>query len=52
MVTADDVDEVAAGIEVRGGTLDSPPSDNPWGRAFTLLDPDGFMITISLRPGE
>ena len=52
MVTADDVDEVAAGIEALGGTLDSPPSDNPWGRAFTLVDPDGFMITISSRPGE
>jgi predicted enzyme related to lactoylglutathione lyase len=52
LVTADDVDEVAAGIEARGGTLASPPSDNPWGRAFTLVDPDGFQITITSRPEE
>ena len=48
LTTADDVDEIAAGIEKRGGTLESPPEDTPWGsRAFSLADPDGFKITIS-----
>ncbi len=48
MATAGDVDEIAAGIEQRGGALESPPVDTPWGsRAFSLVDPDGFKITIS-----
>ncbi len=48
MATADDVDEIAARIEERGGTLESPPADLPWGpRAFSLVDPDGFKMTIS-----
>ncbi|MCH8813368.1 MAG: VOC family protein [Gemmatimonadetes bacterium] len=48
MATDDDVDAIAAGIERRGGTLESPPEDTPWGaRAFSLVDPDGFKITIS-----
>ena len=48
MATADDVDEIAARIEERGGTLESPPADLPWGpRAFSLVDSDGFKMTIS-----
>ena len=48
MATDGDVDAIAAGIEQRGGTLESPPEDTPWGsRAFSLADPDGFKITIS-----
>ena len=48
MATADDVDAIAAGIEERGGTLESPPVDTPFGtRAFSLEDPDGFKVTIS-----
>jgi len=48
METVDDVDAIAAMIEERGGTLETQPADTPWGaRAFTLVDPDGFKITIS-----
>lgn len=48
MTTAHDVDDLAAAIEKRGGTLDSPPGDTPWGaRAFSLVDPDGYKITIA-----
>ena len=48
MATDGDVDAIAAAIEQRGGTLESPPEDTPWGaRAFSLADPDGFKITIS-----
>ena len=43
-----DVDDVAAAIKERGGTLDSEPADMPWGaRAFDLVDPDGFLLTIT-----
>lgn len=48
VTTAQDVDELAAAIEARGGELASGPADMPWGaRAFRLVDPDGFRITIS-----
>lgn len=48
VTTAQDIDELAAGIKERGGTLDEEPSDMPWGaRIFRLSDPDGFRLTIS-----
>ena len=48
MTTSLDVNDLAASIEERGGTLDSPPEDMPWGaRAFSLVDPDGYKITIA-----
>ncbi|HEX9580258.1 MAG TPA: VOC family protein [Gemmatimonadales bacterium] len=46
--TTQDVDKVAGGIKARGGTLASEPADMPWGtRSFTLVDPDGFKLTIA-----
>ena len=48
LATGGDVDEIAAQIEERGGTLEAQPADMPWGaRAFSLVDPDGFKLTIS-----
>lgn len=42
------VDDIAADIRSRGGELESEPQDMPWGgRAFSLVDPSGFKITIS-----
>jgi catechol 2,3-dioxygenase-like lactoylglutathione lyase family enzyme len=42
------VDEVAAEVKARGGTLASEPEDMPWGgRAFSVVDPDGFQITFT-----
>jgi uncharacterized glyoxalase superfamily protein PhnB len=47
LTTTQDVDYVAAAIKVRGGELASEPTDMPWGaRAFDLVDPDGFQLTI------
>jgi uncharacterized glyoxalase superfamily protein PhnB len=46
--TSRSVDDLAAGIEARGGTLDAQPEDMPWGaRIFSIVDPDGFKITFS-----
>ena len=46
--TPQDVDEVAAAIKARGGTLAREPTDMPWGaRTFDLVDPDGFQLTIT-----
>ncbi len=52
-VTEQDVDELAAGIKARGGTLEQEPTDQPWGaRDFAVADPDGFKISISSGTGE
>jgi uncharacterized glyoxalase superfamily protein PhnB len=48
--TDQDVDQLANGIKARGGagSLAQEPRDEVWGaRAFTVVDPDGYKITIS-----
>ncbi len=45
--TDQDIDQIAAGIKAKGGTLGSEPKDE-WGvRSFNLVDPTGYKITIS-----
>jgi uncharacterized glyoxalase superfamily protein PhnB len=47
ITTVQNVDDVAARIKERGGTLESEPAD-AWGaRVFRLRDPDGFKLVIS-----
>jgi uncharacterized glyoxalase superfamily protein PhnB len=47
--TKKSVDDLARQIESKGGRLDSPPTDQPWGtRDISLTDPDGFKITIAV----
>lgn len=46
--TAQDVDQLAAAVQERGGDLHEGPTDMPWGaRAFTVIDPDGFKLTVA-----
>jgi len=48
VVTAQDVDKLAADIKARGGQLAHEPTDQPWGtRDFAVVDPDGFNISIT-----
>jgi uncharacterized glyoxalase superfamily protein PhnB len=48
--TAQNIDALAAGIVARGGKLDHPPMDQPWGtREFALTDPNGFKISIAAK---
>jgi catechol 2,3-dioxygenase-like lactoylglutathione lyase family enzyme len=45
--TTQNIDRIAAGITSRGGTLAREPKDE-WGvRSFDLLDPTGYLITVS-----
>ena len=45
--TGTNVDAFAKGIQERGGTIEGPPEDRPWGyRDFSLTDPDGFKMTF------
>lgn len=54
LVTSQSVDAIAARIKSTGWTLDTEPTDMPWGtRAFRLRDPDGFRLSISSeRPAQ
>jgi predicted enzyme related to lactoylglutathione lyase len=46
--TTQSVDDVAQAVKERGGDLASEPEDMPWGgRAFSMVDPDGFNVTIA-----
>ena len=46
--TKQDVDQLAARIVAKGGTISEGPKDEPWGgRDFAVVDPDGFTITIA-----
>lgn len=46
VTTGPDIDDYAAAIKARGGTLAEEPQDG-WGmRAFSINDPDGFKITF------
>ncbi|HEY3349415.1 MAG TPA: VOC family protein [Thermoanaerobaculia bacterium] len=48
LMTTGDIDALAKGIVARGGRLDQPPTDQPWGmRDFSMTDPDGFKITFA-----
>jgi catechol 2,3-dioxygenase-like lactoylglutathione lyase family enzyme len=48
MSTTKNVDEVAARARSAGITLQSEPHDTEWKtRAFEVVDPSGFLLTIS-----
>jgi lactoylglutathione lyase len=47
-MTAQEIDQLAAAIRERGGTITQEPQDQSWGaRDFAIADPDGFNISIS-----
>jgi predicted enzyme related to lactoylglutathione lyase len=50
LTTTQSVDDLAAGIQARGGVLELPPTDMRGMRAFRIQDPDGFRFTIASRP--
>lgn len=46
--TGQDLDALAASIKAKGWALEQEPTDQPWGwRDFSVVDPDGFKITIA-----
>ncbi len=47
LTTAQNIDDIAARIKERGGTLATEPFDAFGGRAFRIVDPDGFRFAIS-----
>jgi uncharacterized glyoxalase superfamily protein PhnB len=46
--TDQNIDEIAQHVKGHGITLDTEPTDTPWGmRMFRVRDPDGFRWTIA-----
>jgi uncharacterized glyoxalase superfamily protein PhnB len=46
--TKEKVDDVAARLTDAGFALESEPKDMEWGsRAFSVVDPDGFNVTVT-----
>jgi uncharacterized glyoxalase superfamily protein PhnB len=51
--TTRDADALAARAKHHGASLDTEPTDTPWGpRIFRVRDPDGFRWTISSTPAR
>ncbi len=49
--TRQELDDLAKAIKSRGAELVQEPQDQPWGaRDFSLVDPDGFALSISTEP--
>ena len=46
---ATDVQEIHDALVADGHTIVSAPIDGPFGRTFTLADPDGYRITLHDR---
>jgi uncharacterized glyoxalase superfamily protein PhnB len=47
ITTAQNIDELAARVRERGGTIESGPADVMGARMFRLRDPDGFKFVFS-----
>jgi uncharacterized glyoxalase superfamily protein PhnB len=46
--TAQNIDDLANRIKAHGSTLETEPTDVPWGaRVFRVVDPDGFKLVFS-----
>ena len=46
----DDIDALLERLQTHGAVVCSPIGDRPWGhRDFTVLDPDGYHVTVA-RP--
>lgn len=43
-VTVDDVDDLFERAKAADATIEHPPDDRPYGRVFTLNDPDGYVL--------
>lgn len=45
-VTVDDVDAMFERAQEAGATIEHPPDDRPYGRVFTMNDPDGYVVAF------
>lgn len=50
-LACDDADALATSLEQAGVELAQRPQDGPFGRQFSVADPDGYLLTIHGKPG-
>ena len=46
-ISTDNLDELYKELTEKGITIDIPPHNEPWERAMTAFDPDGYSIEFS-----
>ena len=46
-LSTDDLDALHADLVARGVAVDVPPHDEPWERAMTAFDPDGYSVEMA-----
>ena len=44
-LACDDAEALSASLEASGTTIVQRPFDGPFGRTFSFVDPDGYLIT-------
>lgn len=49
-ITVGDVDRMFERARQAGATIEHPPDDRPYGRVFTMNDPDGYVVSF-IDPG-
>ncbi len=45
--STDDLDGLYASLIARGVVIEVPPHDEPWERAMTAFDPDGYSVEMA-----
>ncbi len=50
-LACDDADALATSLEEAGIELAQRPQDGPFGRQFSVADPDGYLLTIHQGSG-
>lgn len=46
-LSTDHLDELYEELRARSVQIDVPPHDEPWERAMTILDPDGYSVEFA-----
>jgi catechol 2,3-dioxygenase-like lactoylglutathione lyase family enzyme len=46
-LSTDDLDGLYAELQAKGVVFAEPPHDEPWERAMTALDPDGYSVEFA-----
>jgi hypothetical protein len=46
-LSTDDLNDLYADFLARGVVIDVPPHDEPWERAMTAFDPDGYSVEMA-----
>lgn len=46
-LACDDADALCAALQASGTHIAQPPFAGPFGRTFSFIDPDGYLITVS-----